>query len=260
GNKPKSADIEQQTQNFGKFKNPNELLHAYCELEKEFTKRSQRLAMLENGVKKLDGNAKSSQDEGKTSVKSEASGGESVKSEIFDDVENFENATIDNEKLSKNNAVENAKLSAENAHENAKSKDNDTYNAIETEDEWRAVVDKFFDETPTARPFAKDIALELILNPSLKENPNCLNNALTRVLINNFKTPQQMLNNGEFLNDYVLKSDVVKSAVINSYLLELENGKPPVTLSNGGIMSAAPKSKPKSLEEAGVMFLKNNKQ
>ncbi|MEG2541463.1 MAG: hypothetical protein RSB59_06830, partial [Clostridia bacterium] len=164
GDKPKSADIEQQTQNFGKFKNPNELLHAYCELEKEFTKRSQRLAMLENGVKKLDGNAKSSQDEGKTSVKSEASGGESAKSEIFDDVENFENAPMDNEKLSKNNAVENAKLSAENAHENAKlsaekahenakSKDNDANNIIETEDEWRAVVDKFFDETPTARPF-----------------------------------------------------------------------------------------------------------
>ncbi|MEG1529105.1 MAG: hypothetical protein RR405_02025, partial [Clostridia bacterium] len=110
GNKPKSADIEQQTQNFGKFKNPNELLHAYCELEKEFTKRSQRLAMLENGVKKSDGNnAKSSQDEG----------GESVKSETV-------NNTLENDDICENNDI-------------FKSDDicKSVENAVETEDEWR---------------------------------------------------------------------------------------------------------------------------
>ena len=42
-------DTEKQDNNksFGKFKNPEELLKAYRELEKEFTKKSQKLAKLE---------------------------------------------------------------------------------------------------------------------------------------------------------------------------------------------------------------------
>lgn len=43
---------EQKQQNLGKFKNPQELLRAYGELEKEFTRKSQKLKELESGVDK----------------------------------------------------------------------------------------------------------------------------------------------------------------------------------------------------------------
>lgn len=41
------TDKQDKKQTFGKFKNPEELLKAYLELEKEFTKKSQKLKTLE---------------------------------------------------------------------------------------------------------------------------------------------------------------------------------------------------------------------
>ena len=46
----KKEKEEQKEQNLGKFKNPQELLRAYGELEKEFTRKSQRLKELESGA------------------------------------------------------------------------------------------------------------------------------------------------------------------------------------------------------------------
>lgn len=170
-----------------KFKNPEELEKAYGELEKEFTRRSQRLAKLENEL-------------------------------------------------------------------NAQSAPKET-----SEEEWKQIVDKFFDGTPAARPFAKDIALEIVANPELKNSADPLNAALTRVLISKFRTPEQMLSDGQFLNDYVLTSPTVQKAVIEGYVKGLSKGKPPVVMTDGGEPQLTPKSKPRTLEEAGAMFAKNNK-
>lgn len=167
---------------YGKFKNPQELLKAYTELEKEFTRRSQRLAKLEN------------------------------------------EAAI----------------------------------PFDSEESWKAAVDKFFEETPSAKAFAKDIANVLIANPQLKEDRRCFDIALTRVLVDKFRTPEQLMSDGEFLEKYVFGSQKVKDAIIAAYLKEVSEGKPPRTLGDGGLQCVAPKLKPKSIEEAGFMFLKNN--
>ena len=168
---------------YGKFKTPEELLHAYGELEKEFTRRSQRLKELESAS-----------------------------------AEPFKN-----------------------------------------EEDWKAAVDKFFTETPSAKAFAKDIANEIIEHPELKRDKNCLSIALTRTLVNKFRTPEQLIEDGQFLNDYVLKSQRVKDAVIANYLQELKDGEPPLTLGGGGMQFAASPRMPKTIEEAGFMFLKQNK-
>ena len=44
--------IDGSNNNFGKFKDDESLLKAYSNLEAEFTKKSQKLAMLENEVNK----------------------------------------------------------------------------------------------------------------------------------------------------------------------------------------------------------------
>ena len=169
-------------QRIGKFKNPQELLRAYGELEKEFTRRSQKLKELESGKK-----------------------------------------------------------------------------SPMSEEAWKGAVDKFFKEIPSARAFAKDIANEIIKNPSLREDENCLNVALMRVLTDKFRTPEQLMADGQFLNDYVFSSERVRDAIIANYLDGVRQGVPPYTLHGGGMQCVAPKVKPKTIEEAGVMFLKNNK-
>lgn len=169
-------------QRIGKFKNPQELLRAYGELEKEFTRRSQKLRELEGGKK-----------------------------------------------------------------------------SPMSEEAWKGAVDKFFKEIPSAKAFAKDIANEIIKNPSLREDENCLNLALMRVLTDRFRTPEQLMADGQFLNDYVFSSEKVRDAIIANYLDGVRQGVPPYTLHGGGMQCVAPKVKPKTIEEAGAMFLKNNK-
>ena len=130
---------------------------------------------------------------------------------------------------------------------------------FKTEEDWKVAVDKFFERTPSAKPFAKDIARILIDNPDLRQDKNCLDIALVSVLSEKFKTPEQLLSDGQFLNDYVLCSDTVKQAVIQKYLGEMREGMPPTILSRGGLQCVAPDTKPKTIEEAGALFLKNNK-
>lgn len=171
-----------QEQTYGKFKNPQELLKAYGELEKEFTRRSQRLKELESGKQ-----------------------------------------------------------------------------PVKSEEDWKCAVDKFFNQIPAAKAFAKDIANEIIKNPELKEDANCLNVALVRVLADKFRTPDQLMQDGQFLNDYVFSSEKVRDAIIADYLDGVRGNMPPHTLSRGGLQCVAPKVKPRTIEEAGFMFLKNNK-
>lgn len=181
-----SGDVNENMNNkqgLGKFKNPEELLRAYGELEREFTKKSQRLKELEREAEE----------------------------------------------------------------------------PFASEEEWKIAVDKFFERTPSAKPFAKDIANEIISNPQLKKDKNCLDIALTSVLLSRFKTPQELMNDGQFLDNYVLCSDMVKDKIIADYLNGLYDSAPPMTLSRGGLQCVAPARKIKSIEEAGALFLKNNK-
>lgn len=184
GDIAQSADKQDKKQSFGKFKNPEELLKAYQELEKEFTKKSQKLAKLEALA--------------------------DSESQDFDD------------------------------------------------ESFKVAADKFFENTPSAKPFAKDIALKIIEKPYLKKDRNCLSVALMQVLIDKFRTPEQLMQDGQFLNDYVLSSSKVKDAIIGAYLKDIRNGQPPATLSGDGLQCVAPSKKIRSIEEAGRMFLKNN--
>ncbi len=178
----KQSDENPKEYNLGKFKNPEELMRAYGELEKEFTRRCQRIKELERG-----------------------------------------------------------------AHKGEMS-----------EEQWKEAVDKFFEKTPSAKPFAREIASKIMQEPELKKDENCLNAALTRVLLDKFRPPEQLMPDGHFLTDYVLCSDKVKSAVIADYLQSLRMGQPPKTMADGGLACVAQGRKPRTVEEAGIMFLKNN--
>ena len=178
----KESDKTQGESPIGKFKNPEELLKAYVELEKEFTRRSQRLKELERGAA-----------------------------------------------------------------------------PYASEDEWRDAADKFFEKTPSAKALAREMAQEIVLDPTLKEGRDCFDKALVRALVKCYRTPEQLVSDGQFLKDYVLSSDAVKEAVIENYIREVQDGEPPLTLPRGGQCSAAPSMKPRSVREAGDMLLRENK-
>ena len=167
-----------------KFKSVEELEKAYESLEKEFTRRSQRLAKLEKEMKQ---------------------------------------------------------------------------DKVETDAEWKAKVDKFFSENPSAKPFAKQMSDEIIRDNTLRSRSDCLETALTRVLLEAYRAPKDLATDEDFLKEHILGSDFVKKAVIEGYMKDLREGKPPVLISARGQNTVAPRSKPKTIEEAGKMFRQNNR-
>ena len=124
--------------------------------------------------------------------------------------------------------------------------------------EWKETVDKFFEKFPAAKPFAGRMARELMRHPELRRERGCLGDALMRVLVSEFRTPEQLMSDGQFLKDHVLTSTVVKAAVIEGYLKGLREGQPPAVMRDGGQFGPAPRRNPKSIEEAGDLFLKDN--
>lgn len=167
-----------------KFKSIEELERAYESLEKEFTRRSQRLAKLEKEMKQ---------------------------------------------------------------------------DKVETDAEWKAKVDKFFSENPSAKPFAKQMSDQIIRDNTLRMRSDCLETALTRVLLEAYRAPKDLATDEDFLKEHILGSDFVKKAVIEGYMKDLREGKPPVLISARGQNTVAPRSKPKTIEEAGKMFRQNNR-
>ncbi len=181
-NEEQNKTQEQTKTSYGKFKDPQELIKAYGELEREFTKKSQRLKELENSLR-----------------------------------------------------------------------------PFESEQEWKEATDKFFERTPSAVPLRKEIAREILFDPALRKDRDCFDKALVRVLAKNFKTPEQLMSDGQFLKDYVLASSEVKDAVISGYLADIASSQPPRTVGGGGNQCVAPARRPVTVEEAGRMFLKDYK-
>ncbi|MEG1612723.1 MAG: hypothetical protein RR357_00980 [Clostridia bacterium] len=168
-----------------RFKTSDELQKAYSSLEKEFTKRSQRLKVLEREME--------------------------------------------------------SKM--------------ETPSPVYSQENWQERVEKFVSENPSAKPFKKDIA-KVILNGELTSNPNCLELALSKVLINNYRTPNALLEDSEFLDNHVFKNDKIREKIIKDYLCSVNNVRSPKTISGGGQPALAPQNRPKSFDEAGKMAIK----
>lgn len=88
----------------------------------------------------------------------------------------------------------------------------------------------------------------------MKKDANCFNVALTQVLIDKFRTPEQLMQDGQFLNDYVLSSDVVKSKVIEQYLRSLKEGLPPKPWLTTVLLACRPQENPKPWKKQGLCF------
>ena len=131
--------------------------------------------------------------------------------------------------------------------------------STETPGEWKAKVDKFFDETPDAKQFAREIAGEISKDTSLRSRSDCLEVALTRVLLSQYRAPRDLATDEEFLKEHILGSDFVKKAVIDGYMKDLRAGKPPVLINKAGQNTVAPRNKPQSIQEAGRLFQQHNK-
>jgi hypothetical protein len=164
-----------------RFKSSDELIRAYTNLEKEFTKRSQRLKSLERELEaqKI-----------------------APKTEVYE------------------------------------------------QPDWTEKVETFLKANPSAAPFKRAIAEEITAG-NLKDNPACLELALAKVLVDNYKTPASLLEDDEFIDTEVMKSSKIRDRIIKDYLCAVRDVKAPKTVGRGGQPAVTPPLKPKNFDEAG---------
>lgn len=119
-------------------------------------------------------------------------------------------------------------------------------------DDWQEKVGDFINNHKFAKFYTNEIAKVLSENEELSKKEDALNLAYSIVLENNFKSKEELINSGDFLEEFVYKNENIKNKIIEDYLLEVSSNKTVPLIGNirGSGVIASPKYKPKSLKEA----------
>lgn len=120
--------------------------------------------------------------------------------------------------------------------------------------DWQEKVNNFFEQNPNAKNYVEQISECLSSDKVLASSQNSLEQAYNKVLAQNFKSAEQLINDKEFVNNYVLQNEEIKQIIINDYLAKICNDKQtPLIMNNGGAYTIMPNSKPKTLQEANKL-------
>lgn len=119
--------------------------------------------------------------------------------------------------------------------------------AVYEREDWEDMISSFLISYPEALDRSKEIAEELIASKDLAFMPNALERAYICVLKRN-KTPDMLIEDEEFLKNYVYPSKKVKDKIIADYVSEIEKGAPSV-ITKGGEVFLSPPIKPRNLRD-----------
>ena len=149
----------------------------------------------------------------------------------------------------------------ENGEQNEDTPDNNVV-AVYEQEGWQAKVEEFFEKYPVAKGFASMIGEQIVNDTQLSQDSGCLEKALARVFDKVYVPPKELVKNQEFLEIYVYQDENIKNAIIERYLQDLENTRPPKSISSRGKITLTPPDRPKSIAEAGnvIKSMLNNRR
>ena len=113
---------------------------------------------------------------------------------------------------------------------------------------WQDTVDVFLQQFPEAKNYGGEIGRILIEQPEIRDSKNSLERAYMTILSSR-KTPEQLVEDEQFLTDFIYSSERIRDKIIADYLSELNNSTPGVMAKGGETFITPPKS-PKNLKEA----------
>lgn len=128
--------------------------------------------------------------------------------------------------------------------------------------EWKEYLNKFLEENPLAKKYAKELAQTIVEDAALSKDKRCLEVALSRVLSSKLTNPVDILSDDK-IREYVLSDTLIKDKIIGEYIESLSSNSAPRTISKGGEITATPPKKIKTIEEAGAMaaeIIKNRRK
>ena len=119
-------------------------------------------------------------------------------------------------------------------------------------DDWNEKVYAFLENNKQAKPYAKEISQMILNDETLAKSPDALSLAWSKIALQNYKSPSECIEDDEFINSVVLKSEKVKQAVINHISEQIKNSNNPnlINSNSGGSIGSLKIKTPASLTEA----------
>ncbi len=119
---------------------------------------------------------------------------------------------------------------------------------------WQESVNNFLKQNPNANEFASEIVNEILKDKDLANNPNSLSIAYNKILASKYIPKQNLLEDEDFINNYILTNEKINEKIISNYIKKLNNNTPKVIASSHlSSVGLTPNKKPTTLEEARVL-------
>ena len=119
---------------------------------------------------------------------------------------------------------------------------------------WQESVNNFLKQNPNANEFASEIVNEILKDKDLANNPNSLSIAYNKILASKYIPKQNLLEDEDFINNYILTNEKINEKIISNYIKKLNNNIPKVIVSSHlSSVGLKPNKKPTTLEEARVL-------
>ena len=144
----------------------------------------------------------------------------------------------------------------QNASDNKVAEDNTTTLPLYQREDWQDKIAEFISIYPLARRYAGKIGKILLDEPSLATNEEGLSLALLKILAQEYKTPEDMVQDDDFLDGFVYTNERIRQKIIADYIESLADMNSPTIMARGGEVFVTPAKKPRTIREASAMAYK----
>lgn len=126
------------------------------------------------------------------------------------------------------------------------------------DEDWTQKVYEFLENNKEAKPFAKQIAELIMSDKTLATNENALDLAWGKIATQNYKNPETVIEDDDFINNVVLNNSKVKAAVLENFAKQVQRNSPPdlINSKSGGTYGAKKPKTPLTLTDAKEMARK----
>ncbi len=121
---------------------------------------------------------------------------------------------------------------------------------------WKTDVSTFLNQNLEAKEYSGEIANEILKDKSLRVSPHALELAWARVMKNNFKNPNTLATDQNFINEKILSQEEVKKQVLDEYFKKIQQSKTPPVIAKTGVVAGVTTKEPATMLEAKQMVEK----
>ena len=114
---------------------------------------------------------------------------------------------------------------------------------------WQERVDEFVSHNPSAKKYSQQISEMIINDKTIASSNNPLETAWAKI-VDELKTPEQLLGDEKFVDDYILNNKEIQAKIIDNFLKKPNISPSLIGKQSGASTILAPLVKPKNLEEA----------